>query len=82
MNPAQVVAIEAGGGLSLAVIAIAAWLLGAPEWFLVLGFVSLLVLFYVGVSSQWSRLQRIQGQAVDQSGLPEEVDMVTDRVAG
>jgi UDP-GlcNAc:undecaprenyl-phosphate GlcNAc-1-phosphate transferase len=82
MNPAQVVAIEAGGGLGLAVLAIAAWQLGAPEWLLVLGFVTLLALFYAGVSSQWSRLRRAHGQAVDESGLPDEVDIATDRVAG
>ena len=82
MTPAQVVAIEAGGGLGLAVLAIAAWQLGAPEWLLVLGFVALLSLFYAGVSSQWSRLRRTHGRAVDESGLPDEVDIATDRVAG
>jgi hypothetical protein len=48
----------------------------------VLGFVALLSLFYAGVSSQWSRLRRTHGRAVDESGLPDEVDIATDRVAG
>ena len=82
MTPFQVVAIEAGGGLVLAALAIAAWQFGAPDWLLVFGFVALLAGSYACVSSQWSRLQHTQGQAVDQSGLSEEVDMVTDRVAG
>ena len=82
MSPVQVVAVEAGGGLVLATLAVACWQLGAPDWLLVIGFVALLAAFYAGVSSQWSRLRRSPGMAVDEAGLPDGVDVATDRVSG
>ena len=82
MSPGQVVALEAGGGLVVAALALTAWQLGAPDWLLVLGFVTLLSLFYAGVTSQWSSLRHTQGKAVDEASLPEGVDVATDRVSG
>ena len=82
MSPVQVVAVEAGGGLVLATLAVACWQLGAPDWLLVIGFVALLAAFYAAVSSQWSRLRRSPGMAVDEAGLPDGVDVATDRVSG
>ncbi len=82
ISPVKVVAVEAGGGLIVAVLAIAAWQLGAPDWLLVLGFVALLSLFYAGVSSQWSRLRDARGKAVDKVTSPDRVDVAPDRVVG
>ncbi len=82
LTPGQVVAVEAGGGLGLAGLAILAWRVGAPEWLLVFGFVALLSLFYAGVAWQWARLRHTAVDAVHEVSLPDGVDVAADRVSG
>ena len=82
LTPGQVVAVEAGGGLGLAGLAIVAWRVGAPEWLLVFGFVALLSLFYAGVAWQWARLRHTAVDAVHEVSLPDGVDVAADRVSG
>jgi UDP-GlcNAc:undecaprenyl-phosphate GlcNAc-1-phosphate transferase len=77
-SPRQVVFAEAGGGLLLALAALAGWRLGLPDWVFVCAFAGLLLAFYKFVNRSWAELRSPERFDV----LPSDIDVDPEIVGG